>query len=34
MPLGVQLIAAPWNEQLCLRAARVLQDAGVARLRQ
>ena len=26
--------AAPWNEQLCLRAARVLQDAGVARLRQ
>ena len=34
MPLGVQLIAAPWNEQLCLRAVRVLQDAGVARLRQ
>ena len=34
MPLGVQLIAAPWNEQLCLRAARVLQDAGVAGLRQ
>jgi AtzE family amidohydrolase len=32
MPIGVQLIAAPWREDLCLRAARVLQDAGVARL--
>ena len=32
LPLGVQLIAAPWREDLCLRAAQVLQDAGVARL--
>jgi len=32
MPIGVQLIAAPWNEALCLRAAKVLQDAGVARV--
>jgi AtzE family amidohydrolase len=33
MPIGVQLIAAPWNESLCLRAARVLEQAGVAALR-
>jgi AtzE family amidohydrolase len=32
LPIGVQLIAAPWREDLCLRAAQVLQDAGVARL--
>jgi AtzE family amidohydrolase len=32
MPLGVQLIAAPWREDLALRAAHVLQEAGVARL--
>jgi amidase/aspartyl-tRNA(Asn)/glutamyl-tRNA(Gln) amidotransferase subunit A len=31
MPIGVQLIAAPWNESLCLRAARTLQDAGIAK---
>jgi amidase/aspartyl-tRNA(Asn)/glutamyl-tRNA(Gln) amidotransferase subunit A len=30
LPLGVQLIAAPWNEDLALRAAAVLQAAGVA----
>lgn len=30
MPIGVQLIAAPWREDLCLRAAQVLQDAGAA----
>ncbi|MBE7942643.1 MULTISPECIES: AtzE family amidohydrolase [Ramlibacter] len=30
LPIGVQLIAAPWREDLCLRAARVLQDAGLA----
>lgn len=30
LPIAVQLIAAPWKESLCLRAARVLQDAGVA----
>lgn len=34
MPIGVQLIAAPWNEALCLRAAKLLQDAGVAGLRR
>jgi amidase/aspartyl-tRNA(Asn)/glutamyl-tRNA(Gln) amidotransferase subunit A len=33
LPIGVQLIAAPWREDLCLRAARQLQDAGVASLR-
>ena len=33
MPIGVQLIAAPWREDLCLRAAHVLQEAGVAHLR-
>ncbi len=31
LPIGVQLIAAPWREDLCLRAALVLQQAGVAR---
>jgi amidase/aspartyl-tRNA(Asn)/glutamyl-tRNA(Gln) amidotransferase subunit A len=34
MPIGVQLIAAPWNEALCLRAAKALQDAGVAGLKK
>jgi amidase/aspartyl-tRNA(Asn)/glutamyl-tRNA(Gln) amidotransferase subunit A len=34
MPIGVQLIAAPWNEALCLRAARALEDAGTARMEQ
>ncbi|MDP1741077.1 AtzE family amidohydrolase [Polaromonas sp.] len=34
MPIGVQLIAAPWREDLCLRAAAVLQRAGVAHLRK
>jgi AtzE family amidohydrolase len=33
MPIGVQLIAAPWREELCLRAAKVLQEANVAGLR-
>lgn len=32
LPLGVQLIAAPWREDLALRAAQALQDAGVAHL--
>ena len=31
LPIGVQLIAAPWREDLCLRAARALEHAGVAR---
>ncbi|MES3003424.1 MAG: AtzE family amidohydrolase [Pseudomonadota bacterium] len=34
MPIGVQLIAAPWREDLALRAAMVLQQAGVARLKE
>ncbi len=29
LPLGVQLIAAPWREDLCLRVAHALQTAGV-----
>jgi Asp-tRNA(Asn)/Glu-tRNA(Gln) amidotransferase A subunit family amidase len=30
LPIGVQLIAAPWREDICLRAAWALQSAGVA----
>ncbi len=30
LPIGVQLIAAPWREDLCLRAARMLERTGVA----
>ncbi len=33
MPVGVQLIAAPWREDLCLRAAQVLEQSGVAHVR-
>ncbi len=33
MPIGVQIIAAPWREDLALRAAQVLQQAGVAQLK-
>lgn len=33
MPIGVQLIAAPWREDLALRAGWVLQQAGVAHLK-
>ncbi len=29
LPLGVQLIAAPWREDLCLRVAHALEAAGV-----
>lgn len=29
LPIGVQLIAAPWREDLCLRVAAVLEAAGV-----
>lgn len=32
LPIGVQLIAAPWREDLALRAAMALQQAGVAHL--
>jgi amidase/aspartyl-tRNA(Asn)/glutamyl-tRNA(Gln) amidotransferase subunit A len=34
MPVGVQLIAAPWKESLALRAAMALQQEGVARLKE
>ena len=30
MPIGVQIIAAPWREDLAFRAAHVLSSAGVA----
>jgi Asp-tRNA(Asn)/Glu-tRNA(Gln) amidotransferase A subunit family amidase len=33
MPIGVQLIAAPWREDLVLRAAMVLQAGGIAHLK-
>ncbi|NEX60784.1 AtzE family amidohydrolase [Noviherbaspirillum galbum] len=31
MPLGVQVIARPWREDLCFRVAHVLEQAGIAR---
>lgn len=31
LPIGVQLIAAPWREDLCLRAAHHLEASGVSR---
>jgi aspartyl-tRNA(Asn)/glutamyl-tRNA(Gln) amidotransferase subunit A len=31
LPLGVQIIAAPWREDLALRVARHLEREGVAR---
>jgi AtzE family amidohydrolase len=30
LPLGVQLIAAPFNEQACLRAAQALEQQGIS----
>jgi Asp-tRNA(Asn)/Glu-tRNA(Gln) amidotransferase A subunit family amidase len=30
LPIGVQLIAPPWREDLCLRAAHALEKAGTA----
>jgi Asp-tRNA(Asn)/Glu-tRNA(Gln) amidotransferase A subunit family amidase len=33
MPIGVQVIAAPWREDLAMRAAFALQSAGVAYLK-
>lgn len=33
LPIGVQVIAAPWREDLALRAAHALQGAGVAHLK-
>jgi Asp-tRNA(Asn)/Glu-tRNA(Gln) amidotransferase A subunit family amidase len=29
----VQLIGAPWREDLCLAAARTLEQAGIAEIR-
>ncbi|MDP2417955.1 MAG: AtzE family amidohydrolase, partial [Hydrogenophaga sp.] len=34
LPIGVQLIAPPWREDLALRAAQVLAQAGVAQARK
>ena len=34
LPIGVQLIAAPWREDLCLAAARMLARQGVAYSRE
>jgi amidase/aspartyl-tRNA(Asn)/glutamyl-tRNA(Gln) amidotransferase subunit A len=31
LPIGVQIIAAPWREDLCLRVARELEKRGVAK---
>ena len=33
LPVGVQLIGAPWREDLCLAAARTLEQAGIAEVR-
>lgn len=30
LPIGVQLIAAPWREDICLRAAWILEQTGIA----
>ncbi len=30
MPVGMQIIAAPWREDLCLRVAHALETAGIA----
>jgi len=29
LPIGVQLIAPPWREDLCLRAAWALEQRGI-----
>ncbi len=33
LPIGVQLVAAPWREDLAFRAAHALSEAGVAQVR-
>lgn len=33
LPIGVQLVAAPWREDLCLRVAQQLEQQGVATCR-
>ena len=30
MPVGVQLVARPWREHVCLQAAHLLEQAGAA----
>jgi len=30
LPIGVQIIAAPWREDVALRVAHALEQAGVA----
>jgi aspartyl-tRNA(Asn)/glutamyl-tRNA(Gln) amidotransferase subunit A len=30
LPIGVQVIAAPWREDLCLRVAAHLERLGIA----
>jgi len=31
MPVGMQVICAPWREDLCLRVSAVLEKMGAAR---
>ena len=31
LPVGMQVICAPWREDLCLRVSAVLEKMGVAR---
>jgi Asp-tRNA(Asn)/Glu-tRNA(Gln) amidotransferase A subunit family amidase len=31
LPVGMQIIAAPWREDVCLRVARALERLGAAR---
>lgn len=33
LPIGVQIVAAPWREDLCLRVARWLEHEGIAECR-
>jgi Asp-tRNA(Asn)/Glu-tRNA(Gln) amidotransferase A subunit family amidase len=33
LPIGVQLICAPWREDLCFAAAARLEKAGVVKVR-
>jgi Asp-tRNA(Asn)/Glu-tRNA(Gln) amidotransferase A subunit family amidase len=30
LPMGVQLIAPPWREDVCLRAAGALEESGMS----
>jgi aspartyl-tRNA(Asn)/glutamyl-tRNA(Gln) amidotransferase subunit A len=33
LPIGIQIIAAPWREDICLRVAAELERRGIARAR-